>query len=216
MRTSTALETLACRPAISGGRTTSRESGPTTRSSTRSGPTAGPRRRWKLPSTAVIDDLYVSENWDQLVDRGVEIFSLPGSHDWVAYDVPSTSEILPGLRTYIVPNGGHSRDGHPEAPGNEVNAGFFAEQLFGADGGLETPDISSVVNGDRLDVTVTFPAGGVPEDSRVFWMYDREPDGSSWYLYDLFPDDNWAVMAGSGSTWSVSIPWSRDARRSTS
>ena len=71
---------------------------------------------------------------------------------------------------------------------------------------LETPDISSVVNGDRLDVTVTFPAGGVPEDSRVFWMYDREPDGSSWYLYDLFPDDNWAVMAGSGSTWSVSIP----------
>ena len=154
----------------------------------------------------VIDDLYVSENWDQLVDRGVEIFSLPGSHDWVAYDVPSTSEILPGLRTYIVPNGGHSRDGHPEAPSNDVNAGFFAEQLFGADGGLETPDITSVVNGAWLDVTVTFPGGGVPEDSRVFWMYDREPDGSSWYLYDLFPDDNWAVMAGGGSTWSVSIP----------
>ena len=57
----------------------------------------------------VADDMYVSENWDGLVARGVDIFSLPGSHDWVAYDVPGTSTILPDLRTYIVPNGGHGR-----------------------------------------------------------------------------------------------------------
>ena len=123
----------------------------------------------------VADDLYVSENWEQLTDRGVEIFSLPGSHDWVAYDVPGTSTVLPGLRTYIVPNGGHDRSGHPEAPTNGVNPAFFAEQLFGAGGGLETPEISAVVNGAELDVTVTFPEGGEPEESRVFWMYDREP-----------------------------------------
>ena len=153
----------------------------------------------------VADDLYVSENWEQLTDRGVEIFSLPGSHDWVAYDVPGTSTVLPGLRTYIVPNGGHDRSGHPEAPTNGVNPAFFAEQLFGAGGGLETPEISAVVNGAELDVTVTFPEGGEPEESRVFWMYDREPDGSSWYLYDLFPAGNWAEMVGSGSTWTASI-----------
>lgn len=153
----------------------------------------------------VIDDLYVSENWRQLVNRGVEILSLPGSHDWVAYDVPDTSTILPGLRTYIVPNGGHDREGHPAAPTNDVNPAFFAEQLFGADGALETPEISTVVDGAVLDVTVTFPEGGVPEESRVFWMYDRGPDGSSWYLYDLFPEQNWADMTGSGSTWTVSI-----------
>jgi len=147
----------------------------------------------------------VSENWEQLTDRGVEIFSLPGSHDWVAYDVPGTSTVLPGLRTYIVPNGGHDRSGHPEAPTNGVNPAFFAEQLFGAGGGLETPEISAVVNGAELDVTVTFPEGGEPEESRVFWMYDREPDGSSWYLYDLFPAGNWAEMVGSGSTWTASI-----------
>ena len=88
---------------------------------------------------SVADDLYVSENWDQLAARGVDYFSLPGSHDWVAYDVPSTSTILPDLRTYIVPNGGHDRPGHPEAPDNSVNAAFFAEQLFEADGGLEPP-----------------------------------------------------------------------------
>ena len=154
----------------------------------------------------VADDLYVSENWDELAARGVEYFSLPGSHDWVAYDVPGTSTILPDLRTYILPNGGHDRPGHPEAPGDSVNAAFFAEQLFGADRGLETPDIATTVNGATLDVTLTFPDGGVPEDSRIFWMYDRGPEGSSWYLYDLFPDDNWTTMTGAGSTWAALIP----------
>ena len=154
----------------------------------------------------VADDLYVSENWDELAARGVEYFSLPGSHDWVAYDVPGTSTILPDLRTYILPNGGHDRPGHPEAPGDSVNAAFFAEQLFGADRGLETPDIATTVNGATLDVTLTFPDGGVPEDSRIFWMYDRGPEGSSWYLYDLFPDDNWTTMTGAGNTWAASIP----------
>jgi hypothetical protein len=157
----------------------------------------------------VADDIFVSENWDQLAARGVSLFSLPGSHDWVAYDVPDTGTILADLRTYIVPNGGHDRPGHPEAPSDSVNAVFFAEQLFGADGGLETPDIATTVNGANLDVTVTFPEGGVPEDSRIFWMYEREPDGSSWYLYDLFPQDNWATMTGTGtgtgSTWTASI-----------
>ena len=153
----------------------------------------------------VADDLYVSENWDELMARGVEIFSLPGSHDWVAYDVPGTGEMLPGLRTYIVPNGGHGRDGHPQAPNNDVDAAFFAEQLTGADGGLETPEISTVINGDLLEVTVTFPEGGEPEDSKIFWMYDRGPDGSAWYLYELFPDDNWLTMTGNGSTWTASI-----------
>jgi hypothetical protein len=53
---------------------------------------------------------------------------------------------------------------------------------------------------------VTFPDGGVPDDSRIFWLYDRGPDGSSWYLYDLFPEDNWTTMTGTGSTWTASIP----------
>ena len=154
----------------------------------------------------VADDLFVSENWGELAARGVSIFSLPGSHDYVAYDVSGTGTILPDLRTYIVPNGGHGRPGHPAAPGNDVDAAFFAEQLFGAGGGLETPDIATTINGSSLEVTVTFPEGGVPEDSRIFWMYDRRPDGSSWYLYDLFPDENWAIMAGANSRWTASIP----------
>ena len=159
----------------------------------------------QLSLARVADDLYVSENWEDLKSRGVAIFSLPGSHDWVAYDVPGTGAILPGLRTYIVPNGGHARNGHPEAPSKNVDAAFFAEQLAGADRGLETPEVSTVVKGDTLEVTVTFPDGGVPEESKIFWMYDRGPDGSAWYLYDLFPEDNWMTMTGRGSTWNASI-----------
>ena len=147
----------------------------------------------------------MSENWDELAKRGVEVFSLPGSHDWVAYDVPGTSTRLPGLRTYIVPNGGHGREGHFMAPSNDVDAAFFAEQLAGADRGLETPQISTTVEGDTLEVTVTFPEGGVPETSHVFWMYDRGPDGSAWYLYDLVPEANWTEMSGSGNTWAAVI-----------
>ena len=154
----------------------------------------------------VADDFYISENWGALMARGVDIFSLPGSHDWVAYDVPGAATILPQLRTYIVPNGGHNRAGHPEAPSDVVDPAFFAEHLFGEDAGLEIPDIATTISGPNLDVTITFPGGGVPEDSRIFWMYDRAPDGSAWYLYDLFPEDNWTTMTGAGSTWTVSIP----------
>lgn len=153
----------------------------------------------------VADDLYVSENWDELTKRGVEIFSLPGSHDWVAYDVPGTGAILPGLRTYIVPNGGHGRSGHPEAPSKDVDAAFFAKQLTDVGGGLETPEITTAIDGDTLEVTVTFPAGGEPEESKIFWLYDRGPDRSVWYLYELFPENDWTEMTGRGSTWTASI-----------
>ena len=57
-----------------------------------------------------------------------------------------------------------------------------------------------------LEVTVTFPDGGIPEESKIFWMYDRGPDGSAWYLYDLFPQDNWTSMSGTGSVWTATIP----------
>ena len=62
-----------------------------------------------------------------------------------------------------------------------------------------------MVKGDTLEVTVTFPDGGVPEESKIFWMYDRGPDGSAWYLYDLFPDEHWAVMSGTGGVWTATI-----------
>ncbi|MDH4169018.1 MAG: alpha/beta hydrolase [Acidimicrobiia bacterium] len=156
---------------------------------------------------AIGDDVYISESWERLRARGLEVFSAPGSHDWVAYDVPTTGDVLPDLRQYIRPNAGHGRPGHPQSPADtRADDVFFAHHLFGAAAGLEAPEVTTQIVGSTLNVTVVFPDGGVPEDSRVFWMYDRAPDGSSWYLYDLFPEDNWDTMTGSGSTRTVSIP----------
>ena len=154
----------------------------------------------------IADDIYLSENWEEVQARGVEYFCLPGSHDWVAYDVPTASQLLPDLRTYIQPNAGHGRAGHLDSP-DEVQAksAFFAQIFAGGDEGLEVPNLITNQNGTTLEVTVTFPKGGEPEDSRIFWMYDRGPDGSNWYLYELFPQDNWSTMTGNGSTWSASI-----------
>ena len=103
------------------------------------------------------------------------------------------------------PNGGHGRAGHPQAPSKDVDPAFFAEQLHGDEQVLETPEIATAIVGETLEVTVTFPEGGEPEDSRIFWMYDRGPDGSAWYLYELFPEDNWLTMTGDASTWTASI-----------
>ncbi len=121
--------------------------------------------------------------------------------------MPTTGDVLPDLRQYIRPNAGHGRPGHPQSPADtRADDVFFAHHLFGAAAGLEAPEVTTQIVGSTLNVTVVFPDGGVPEDSRVFWMYDRAPDGSSWYLYDLFPEDNWDTMMGSGSTRTVSIP----------
>ena len=154
----------------------------------------------------IADDIYLSENWEEVQARGVEYFCLPGSHDWVAYDVPTASQMLPDLRTYIQPNAGHSRRGHLDSPDEaQAKSAFFAQIFAGGDKGLEVPTLITNQDGNTLEVTVTFPEGGEPEDSRIFWMYDRGPDGSNWYLYELFPQDNWSTMTGNGSTCSASI-----------
>ena len=154
----------------------------------------------------IADDIYLSENWKEVQSRGVEYFCLPGSHDWVAYDVPTASQMLPDLRTYIQPNAGHGRAGHLDSPDEaQAKSAFFAQIFAGGDEGLEVPTMITNQDGNTLEVTVTFPEGGEPEDSRIFWMYDRGPDGSNWYLYELFPQDNWSTMTGNGSTWSASI-----------
>ena len=124
----------------------------------------------------------------------------------MAYDVPTASQMLPDLRTYIQPNAGHGRAGHLDSPDEaQAKSAFFAQIFAGGDKGLEVPTMITNQDGNTLEVTVTFPEGGEPEDSRIFWMYDRGPDGSNWYLYELFPQDNWSTMTGNGSTWSASI-----------
>ena len=45
------------------------------------------------------------------------------------------------------------------------------------------------------------------ESGRIWWMYDRGPDGSAAYIRELFGDDQWKEMEyDSGkSIWTVEI-----------
>ena len=131
----------------------------------------------------IADDIYLVQNWEEVQARGVEYFCLPGSHDWVAYDVPTASQMLPDLPH---PAKRRPRPGNLDSPDEaQAKSAFFAQIFAGGDEGLETMITNQ--DGNTLEVTVTFPKGGEPEDSRIFWMYDRGPDGSNWYLYELFP-----------------------------
>jgi hypothetical protein len=72
---------------------------------------------------------------------------------------------------------------------------------------LEPPSVATQRKGGRLLVAVQFPATSKAETGRIWWMYDRAPDGSAAYIRDLFPDDQWADMeydAGKNA-WTVAI-----------
>ena len=57
-------------------------------------------------------------------------------------------------------------------------------------------------------MTVTFEPGSVSESGRIWWMFDRGPDGSAAYINELFPSDQWKDMTGDSKTnsWSTAIP----------
>ena len=61
----------------------------------------------------------VTENWDRLIERGVDILFQPGTHDYVAYDVLWGAQNHPQLPVYYKPSGGHSQTPHVAAAKDE-------------------------------------------------------------------------------------------------
>jgi hypothetical protein len=49
--------------------------------------------------------LYVTENWDRLMERGVDILFTPGTHDYVAFDIVWGAQNHPQLPVYYNPGG---------------------------------------------------------------------------------------------------------------
>ena len=45
-----------------------------------------------------------------------------------------------------------------------------------------------------MKVTVNFKADSNEESGRIFWIYNRAPEGSVAYLEELFPEDQWKEM----------------------
>ncbi|HAD61318.1 MAG TPA: hypothetical protein DCG12_18925, partial [Planctomycetaceae bacterium] len=73
----------------------------------------------------LMSSVCVTENWDRLMERGVDILFQPGTHDYVAYDILWGAQNHPRLPVYYQPNGGHSQTPHVATAKDEQNSEAF-------------------------------------------------------------------------------------------
>jgi len=175
-------------------------------------------RRWEdLQKLAnrLADHIFISRNLDKLRSRGVELCFHPGTHDFVAFDVPSGARRHPKIPVYLRANSGHGKRGHPAAETDERNRPAFLLHHFfdGVEPMLQPPSSTYEVRGGTLWVTVQFPGGSGASSGRIWWIYDRGPDGSAAYIRDMIPDDQWKDMKADPRTgaWSVQIKLKKGA-----
>ncbi|MBK1879905.1 dienelactone hydrolase family protein [Pelagicoccus mobilis] len=158
----------------------------------------------------------VAENWDRLMERGVDILFEPGTHDYVAYDIVWGAQNHPQVPVYYQPNGGHHQTPHVATAKDEQNRdAFLWHHFFGGDSLLSPPASSHKVEKDKLTVRVSFEEGPQPTDGRIWWMYDRAPEGSAPFMLTPIPEDQWADMERDpkNGSWSVTIPLKDGASR---
>ncbi len=158
----------------------------------------------------------VTENWDRLMGRGVDILFEPGTHDYVAYDIVWGAQNHPQVPVYYQPNGGHSQTPHVATAKDEQNRdAFLWHHFFGGDSLLSPPTSSHKVDKNKLTVRVSFEEGPQPTDGRIWWMYDRAPEGSAPFLLVAIPEDQWADMERDPKTgsWTATIPLKEGASR---
>ena len=158
----------------------------------------------------------VAENWDRLMERGVDILFEPGTHDYVAYDIVWGAQNHPQVPVYYQPNGGHSQTPHVATAKDEQNRdAFLWHHFFGGDSLLSPPTSSHKVDKNKLTVRVSFEEGPQPTDGRIWWMYDRAPEGSAPFLLVPIPEDQWADMKRDPKTgsWTANIPLEKGASR---
>jgi len=158
----------------------------------------------------------VAENWDRLMERGVDVLFQPGTHDYVAYDVLWGAQNHPQLPVYYKPSGGHSQTPHVAAAKDEQNRdAFLWHHFFGGDPLMKPPTSSHKVDKDKLSVSVSFNEGPQPISGRIWWIYDRAPAGSAPFLHVQIPEDQWADMERDPKTgsWTATIPLQEGASR---
>ena len=156
------------------------------------------------------DNVFISRNFKSLKGRGADLLFHPGTHDFVNFDIAWGGQHHPHIPLYLGANSGHGqRMGHPRSERGQQNKAAFLLTHFFDDVAplLEPPTVKSEIAGHRLKVTVTFKPGSQAENGRIWWIYDRGPDGSAAYLGELIPDDQWQEMktAGARNTWTAEI-----------
>jgi hypothetical protein len=170
-------------------------------------------RRWEdlqQLASRMADNVFISRNLEALKARDVDLYFHPGTHDFVAFDIAWGGKHHPQIPLYLVVNSGHGqRSDHPGREREENKAAFLLDHFFDDVGPLlESPSVKSEVKGRQLLVTVTFKLESRAESGRIYWIYDRGPDGSAAYITELFPQDQWKEMTfdAGKNAWSVEIP----------
>ena len=122
----------------------------------------------------------------------------PGTHDSVAYDLAWGGAHHQDIPIYLGANTGHGKRGHPQREQDQQNKTafllqhFFPEQVQGML--LLPPTISHSIESGILKVMVRFPEKSPAESGRIWWIFDRAPDGSPRYLNELIPNKNVSEM----------------------
>jgi hypothetical protein len=165
----------------------------------------------------ISDEVFISRNLDALSKRGVDMLFHPGTHDMVAFDMAWGGKHHPSIPVYLGANSGHGKRGHPKTERDQQNkAGFMLKHFFPnkVEGALLTPPkIQHVVKGKTIEVTVTFAEGSEEESGRIWWIFDRAPDGSPNYLTQMIPDKQTMEIKKNGEQWRASIKLAPNAKR---
>ncbi len=166
----------------------------------------------------ISDQVFVSRNLKSLRGRKVEMLFHPGTHDMVAYDMAWGGTHHPSIPVYLGANSGHGKKGHPNIePDQQNKAAFLLRHFFPAKVNkplLTPPSIETQVTADVLKVMVRFAPDSREESGRIWWMYDRGPDGSPRYLREPIPDDNSKEMTHDDrrGVWTAEIKMDSNAK----
>ncbi len=163
------------------------------------------------------DEVFISRNLEALRARKVAMLFHPGTHDMVAYDLAWGGAHHPDIPVYLGANTGHGKRGHPKLERDQANLPafllrhFFPGKVKGTP--LTAPAVKHGIKDGSLKVTVRFPAKSGEESGRIWWMYDRAPDGSPRYLSEMISDANTAEMIRDPERgiWKASIKLAPDA-----
>jgi hypothetical protein len=156
----------------------------------------------------VADQIFISRNLDQLAGRKVDMLFHPGTHDYVAFDLPWGGAHFPRIPVYLEANTGHGySSGLPPGDRQQRNLhAFLLDHFFkNTDPLLRSPSLTYAIKDSTLKVTVSFEPGSGENSGRIFWMFDRAPEGSTAYLQELFPEDQWKEMAREEGSWTAEI-----------
>ena len=165
----------------------------------------------------ISDGVFISRNLEALRKRSVDMLFHPGTHDMVAFDMAWGGKNHPSIPVYLGANSGHGKRGHPKTERDQQNKAafmlkhFFPNKVKGSL--LAPPKVQHVVKGKTIEVTITFPEGSQEESGRIWWIFDRSPDGSPKYLTEMIPDDQTMEMKKNGNQWRVSIKLTSNAKR---